>query len=180
MHRYKLRTIDVVEEAHFADSLQRGDQNGFSQHCKSHAKTNINGFLKIVPCVTKTPGNRLSDDDGGGFTIVLVQKNPDVVGHLVTVQMFDQEFFSPSGQIRGTGDFNPVFVVQALLSGQFCDAICIICAFVKPLVVGDHLSFQTLNIEANKGVFFPQIHLLLRRGHLHSDAVHGDPLSSTR
>ena len=111
---------------------------------------------------------------------MLVQKRSDIIRHFVAVQVLNQKFFSSSSQIRGARNFNPIFVVQALLSCEFCNAVSVIGTFVKPLMVGDHLPFQPLNIKTEKGVFVPQIHLLLRHGHLHSYAVRGDPLSSTR
>ena len=180
MNRNELRAIDVVEQANLTDAFQRGHKNGLGQHRKTDTKTNIDGFLQIITRISEPARHRLCNDDRRGFTVVLFQQVANVVGDLVTFEVFDKEFFRSPGQVGGSRDFHPVLVVKSLLAGMFSDAIRIIRSLVEPLMVRRHLTLQTLNVNANEGIFCPQIHALVRLAHGRSDSVHADPLSSPR
>ena len=180
MNRNKLRTVDVVEQAHLADAFQRRHKHRFGQDSKTDSKTDINRLLKVVALFTEASCDGLCDDDRRRFTIVLVQQSTDIVSDFVSVQMFNQKFFCSPCQIGGTGNFDPVFVVEAELPGLFCDTIGVVSALIEPLMVSDHLLLQTLQIKTKKRVAFPHICGLLGLGHVHSPVLHHDPLSSTR
>ncbi len=148
MYRNKLRAVHVVEQTYLADAFQGCDQDRFGQDREANSEADIDGFLKVVALFSKTPGYGLCDDDGGCFTVVLIQQCSDIIGDLVALKMFDEEFFCSPCQIGCAGNLNPVFVVKPKLSGLFCDPVGVIGPFVKPPMVGQHLAFETLQIQA--------------------------------
>ena len=131
----KLGTIHVVEQANLADAFQRSNEHRLGQDGEPNTQTNVNRFLKVVPLLTEATGDGLCDDNRSGFTVVFVQQSPNIIGDFVTLQMLDEEFFCSSRQIRCTGNFHPVFVVETELPSLFCDAISIVGSLVEPLMV---------------------------------------------
>ena len=86
---------------------------------------------------------------------MLLQKRTDVVGNLVAVQMFNQQLFGTSCQIRSTRNLNAVFVVIAQRTRRFGDAVRIIGTLIEPQMVTLHFLFQTCHIHPDEGVVVP-------------------------
>ena len=74
MNGNKLRAIHVVEQTYLADAFQGCDQDRFGQDREANTEADVDGFLEVITLFSKTPGYGLCDDDGGCFTVVLIQQ----------------------------------------------------------------------------------------------------------